>query len=285
MSIKYTGFADEVSFDIDVQIAVTLQAGWNSIEIRNIGIENVCSVEPEIWKDAFAKLQEAGIIVSGFGSKLGNGSRPLSSDLKLDLDELKNAIPYMKECGTNLIRIMSYPNMKPPLEEKEWKKEVFRRLRKMAEIAEDNGIILGHENCCGYASDEPEKFIETMEAVNSPAFKLIFDTGNTTSGENGYEKTWKYYKECREHIVHIHIKSKKMNENGKWIKCYPDEDPIQKRILSDAIKNGYQGWISIEPHLTPNKDIEFKSDEWHKSADIYVEYTQRLEKLINNLNK
>jgi sugar phosphate isomerase/epimerase len=285
MDYRYTGFADEVSSDLGVQIETTKRAGWSSIELRKVGKKNVCALEPDEWKHASETLKAAGITVAGFGSALCNWGRPISSDFQADIDDLTRAIPYMKDAGTNLIRIMSYPNARPePWDVADWKKEVFKRLRELARIAEDNDIILGHENCSGYASLSPENYLETVDAVNSPNFKLTFDTGNNTghSGE-GYAGTWAFYEACRDHIVHIHIKSFKKSEDGEWKTCFPDEDPVQTRILADAVSRGYNGWISIEPHLTAAIHAGVQSEDWQKSADVYVEYTQRLEKMMASM--
>ena len=44
-----TGFADEVSSNIDDQIRVTKELGWNAIEARSIGESNIHDIEKE-WK-------------------------------------------------------------------------------------------------------------------------------------------------------------------------------------------------------------------------------------------
>ena len=49
---------------------------------------------------------------------------------------------------------MSYPN--DGLDERSWRDEVFRRMKALVNIAEQEGIILGHENCDGWGSQSPE---------------------------------------------------------------------------------------------------------------------------------
>ncbi|MCJ8330964.1 MAG: sugar phosphate isomerase/epimerase [Lentisphaeria bacterium] len=281
MAFRYTGFADEANKDLREQCKITKEAGWDSIELRGINGTNVGSLEPDQWKEAWAILQEEGITVAGFGSQLCNWARPITTDFQVDLDELQRCIPYMKESGADTIRIMSYPN--DGLSVDDWKAEVFRRIKELATIAEANGIILGHENCNGYAGDGPDECLEMLEAVNSPALKLIFDSGNNTVHDSNNESTWTYYEAVREHIYHVHIKAAKPDADGKWAMCYPDEDPVQARILADLKATNYDGWISIEPHMHATVHTGKEVSDEEAAKESYIEYTRRLEKIINAL--
>ncbi len=284
MAFKYTGFADEASKTLTKQIEATKEAGWSSIELRLVDGKNVCDLNDEEWARVWQKLQDAGITVAGFGGQIANWARPITNDFQTDLAELKRAIPHMKQAGTNLIRIMSYPNPTDnPWNRDEWRDEVVRRLRLLTPIAEENGIILGHENCSGYGGLGPKEYLELVEMVDSPSLKLIFDTGNNSQHDQDIEATWRYYQACRDQIVHVHIKSYKPGPDGKMATCFPDEDPVQKRILADLKATGYDGWLSIEPHLAAaihaGKDV---ADE-DKAKSVYIEYTKRLERLIATL--
>ena len=70
-------------------------------------------------------------------------------------------------------------------------------------MAEDGGILLLHENCYGWAGQGPEQTIELIETVNSPALKLIWDTGNPVPHN---QDPWEFYSAVKEHIVYVHIK-------------------------------------------------------------------------------
>jgi len=284
MGFRFTGFADEASRTLAQQIEATKAAGWSSIELRLIDGKNVCDLNDEEWGAAWAKLQAAGITVAGFGGQIANWGRPITTDFNKDLEELKRSIPHMRQAGVTQIRIMSYPNDKDtPWPVEQWKEEVFSRLRKLATIAEAEGVILGHENCNGYGGIGPAEYLELAKAVNSPALKLIFDTGNNSQHDGDIESTWRFYQACRREIFHVHIKAYKPDADGKLVTCYPDEDPVQRRILADLKATGYDGWISIEPHMAAaihaGKDVK---DE-DKAKSVYIEYARRLEKLIAGL--
>ena len=180
MPFKFTGFADEAEKTLDAQISTLKECGWSAIELRLLGGKNVCDLTDDEWATTRDRLADEGIEIVGFGGQIANWARPVTSDFQKDLDELRRVAPRMREAGTRFLRIMSYPNDKDaPLSKEAWKAEAVRRIRELATIADGEGIILGHENCNGYGAT-PEGFLELVESVNSPAFKLIFDTGNNS---------------------------------------------------------------------------------------------------------
>lgn len=284
MPFQYTGFADEAEKSLDGQISTLKEVGWSAIELRLIDGKNVCDLSDEGWGSVKDQLAAAQIKIVGFGGQIGNWARPITSDFQKDIDELKRVAPRMREVGAKFLRIMSYPNpTEHPWSRENWRTETVRRIRALAPIAEDGGIILAHENCSGYG-ESPEGFLELIEAVNSPAFKLIMDTGNNSLHHNDNEATWDYYRRCREEIVHVHIKSAKPNpEGGDWITCHVDEDPVQRRIIEDLEKTGYDGWLSIEPHIKAAIHAGQDVDDSGEGRAVWVEYTRRLEKLVNEV--
>lgn len=281
MAFYFCGFADEAGKTLDEQIEVTKAAGWSAIELRLVDGTNVCNIDDNAWAVVRDKMAQAGMTIAGFGSAIANWARPITSDPAVDMEDLKRAIPRMKEVNCPLIRIMSYPNdTDNPLSDADWHKEVVKRLRPLTKLAEDNGIILGHENCNGYASIGPQQFMEVAAELDSPAFQLIFDTGNTTLHDSSREATWAFYQQCRDRIVHVHIKSYKPDAEGKWGTCYPDEDEMQAKILADLKRTDYDGWLSIEPHLAAAIHAGKDVDDATAAREIYLEYTRRLEAMV-----
>lgn len=284
MPFKFCGFADEAGKTLAEQIAVTKELGWTGLEIRLLEGKNFCDLDDDTFYAAYDTINANGIKVVGFGSQIANWSRPITTDFQKDVDELKRNIPRMNRVGAKLIRVMSYPNAKEtPWAEWDWKKEVFRRLQKLAKIAEDGGVILAHENCNGYGGIGPKQALELVAEINSPAFKLIIDTGNTTLHDQSQEATWEYYRQTIEHTIHVHVKAAKAGPDGKFATCYPDEDPVQARIFGDLKKRGYDGWLSIEPHLAAAVHAGQDVVDPKKNAAIFVDYGRRLMKLVQAL--
>ena len=77
----FTGFADEVSGNIDVQIKATKELGWKFIEARNIEGENITDITDEKFEELYNRLLKADIKISCFGSKVANwGKSPYKEE-------------------------------------------------------------------------------------------------------------------------------------------------------------------------------------------------------------
>jgi sugar phosphate isomerase/epimerase len=276
--MKYCGIADEAGESLELQIRAHKELGWSAIEPRNIGRTCITDLSDAEFDSVLEQLDAAGQQVVGFASQIANWARPINGDLQVDIDELQRAIPRMQRCGAKFIRTMSYPNSKEsPLSDRDWGDEVVRRFQKLAAIAVDGGVTLVHENCHGWGSQGPEKALELIERVDSPALKLVFDTGNERNRD-----TPAYFRAVREHIVHVHIKAWK---RGQEANCFPDEgDSGVDEILRDLIADGYDGYLSIEPHMVAVIHLGKSADEEPEVAyRLYVEYGRRLEQLVELL--
>ncbi len=246
--MQFAGFADEVSGDIDRQVQAIQALGWHGIELRLVGKGlHVDDADEATFARIAEALEAAGIRVVAYGSQIANWSRRISGDLALDVAELRRLIPRMRRTGTEIVRVMSYPN--DGWSEREWKAEVLRRFRELVRIAEDGRVVLAHENCDGWAGQGPRQTLDLLDAIASPALKLIYDTGNPVA--HGQDP-WAYYLAVREQVVHVHIKDyvRDAAAPGGYRATLPGEGAGQIReIVTDLKRRGYGGWYSIEPHI------------------------------------
>jgi sugar phosphate isomerase/epimerase len=276
--MKFAGFADEASLDIEGQISVTKELGWQGIEIRRVGEKvHFDDVDDDEFKRIKEKLDEGGIYIPCYGSQIANWARPVTGDFDLDVQELKRIMPRMQQTKTPYVRIMSYPNK--GLEEGEWKKEVLRRIKELSKMAEDGGVVLVHENCDGWANLGPEQTLEMLSVVNSPALKLVFDTGNpVVHNQDAFE----FYQKVKDHVVHMHIKDYVKESGDKEKAVYPGEGQGQvQKIVQDLIKSGYDGWYSMEPHMASVIHAGQESDNADAARQIYLQYAKTFEKIYN----
>jgi sugar phosphate isomerase/epimerase len=116
--------------------------------------------------------------------------------------------------------------------------------------------------------------------VDSPALKVVFDTGNpVTYGQN----SWAYYQSVKKDIVYVHIKDAKYVEGGEelYVMC-GDGDGYVKEIVADLLGNGYDGGISIEPHLAAVIHTGETNDP-AKLYDSYTAYGRRLMEIVDEV--
>jgi sugar phosphate isomerase/epimerase len=300
--IKLTGIADEAGASLDVQIKAHQELGWDSIESRGVEIDGVKGNLHEIPEPVFdkvcARLEEAGMKVSGFGSLIGNWGKKITDDFSITEAEINRAIPRMERLGAKLIRVMSYAVCKSEggadLEE-QFADERIKRMRMINQRFADAGITVVHENCMNWGGMSPSYVKRMAEAV--PGMKWVFDTGNPVFIDDrdrpGHKQdAWEMYQAVKPFMAHVHVK------DGRWVKekndaeyTYPGEGEGQTlRIMEDLVKTGYSGYISIEPHVAvvfhgagaaDELSPEQKAREQYAS---YVRYGTMLKDMLVSLN-
>lgn len=287
---KLTGFADEASRDIDLQILATKDLGWAAISTRMVGNANIHDMPEEDFLAAADKLAAAGIIVPEFGSAIGNWGKKISSDFSITLAEIERAIPRMKRLGTPMIRIMSYAQEPWGADQNE--QERFRRLREIVKRFADEGLTAVHENCMNWGGFSAEHSLRLVEEV--PGLKLVFDTGNPVFQLDRAQPEpfpWQdpldFWLKVKDHVAHIHIKDC-INPVAADVEpeyTMPGHGQAKLReILTDAHKSGYKGWIAIEPHVaTVFHAPDPSAVDWDQCYSSYVEYGRQFVRLIATL--
>lgn len=278
-----TGIADEASPDLEQQIKVHKELGWNTIELRLIGKTNICEIDEDSFGQVCELLNKEGMDAICFASPIANWARSITADFSKDTEDLIRSAPRMRRLGTRFIRIMSYPN--DGLEDREWRREVFKRMRELARLAEEEDIVLVHENCSGWGGVSPQHQRELLEEIDSLNFQIVFDTGNPVGEGHAREETWDFYQSARPFIKHIHIKDCRQDEKGEVIYTFPGEGwSMVREILKDALKSGYQGAFSIEPHITAQIHLGNVPAAGDNPVEVYLEYGRRTNKLLDELS-
>ena len=282
-----TGFADEAAADIDGQIAATKALGWSNIESRAIDGVNIHDLSDERFDEVARKLDEAGVKINCFGSAIANWGKSVESeeDFAKDMEQVRRAIPRMKRLGTKLVRIMSYAVLKDRPPEDQMKEKRFERVRAITGEFLAAGIQPVHENCMNYGGMGWSYTLEVLE--NVPGLKLVFDTGNPIFTDDRTkpmpwpkQDVWEFWRAVRDHVVYIHIKHGTMVD-GKMVYAYLDEGPDSSiRVIEDAAARGYDGGISIEPHLLHVFHDPQGNPDPKRCFDGYVEYGRRTERIV-----
>ncbi len=284
-----TGFADEAATALAGQIKATKTLGWKAIESRNIDGRNIHDLDDAAFDAACAELQAAGIEINCFGSAIANWAKDVRKvgDFERDLEQTRRAIPRMQRLGTKLLRIMSYAVVPDAPAWDQQAPERFRRLREIVGMFLDAGIQPVHENCMNYGGMGWTYTLRLLD--NVPGLKLVYDTGNpiftadrTRPEPMPCQSAWAFYSQVREHVTYVHIKDGTFDAaTRKTVYTWPGEgqgDVV--RICEDLVRRGYDGGISIEPHMgAVFHDPSIKTDDEGRFA-MYVEYGQRMERIL-----
>jgi len=281
-----TGFADEVSSNIEDQIRVTKELGWNAIEARSIGKSNIHDISDADFENVCKVLLDNRIHINCFGSTIANWSKKISDPFEISLQEVERTISRMQCLNVKLVRIMSYARC-PGSEQ--YAEERFRRLKVICDKFLDAGITPLHENCMNYGG---MSWMHTLELIkNIPGLRLVFDTGNPVISKD-YSKTedrkqdsLEFFKKIHEHVEHIHIKDAFLDRDKECFVFPGEGDAKIVDILKELKHMNYNGGISIEPHMASVfHDPDAGVSSFEESYKIYIEYGKRLMGLLENID-
>lgn len=277
----FSGISDEAGQAIETQIQAHRELGWRHLELRLVDGQNITAISDAQFDEVCAKVTGAGMTVSCFGSAIANWARPITCDPRIDIEDLKRAIPRMKRFGTPFIRVMSYPNDKDhPLPEPEWRAEAIRRMKALARIAEDGGIVLAHENCSGWGGLSAANSNILLGEVDSPALKVVYDTGNPVTYR---QNAWEYYLAVFRDIVYVHIKDAQIVDSEEVYTYCGEGDGCVREVVGDLLMKGYDGGFSIEPHLAAIIHTGARTDDASKLYETYTEYGRRLMRIVEEV--
>lgn len=235
----FSGFADEISPDFDEQLECLNELGIKYLELRGAYGKNVSEFSDEMLDRLSEKLEKSGIGISAIGSPVGKYE--ITEDYSIQLERFCRIIDIAKKMKTRYIRIFSY--FMKPCDFEKYKDEVIRRLFGFVKIAENEDIILLHENEKDIFGENAENCKYIFDNIKSPNLKGIFDPANFV--QCGVD-TLKAFELLKEHIVYMHIKDALPNGEvvpaGMGIGRLPE---IFGRLNAD----GYEGFVSLEPHL------------------------------------
>lgn len=286
------GVGDEAAHTIEGQIQASRELGWNQLEMRGVEVAgfakaNLHEIPDKAFDICVQKLESAGLEVYCFGSTIMNWAKTIDTPWDITLAEVKRAIPRMKRLGTRFVRIMS---LKPKDDEYRIPTVVFERTREVTQRFLDAGLQPVHENCMNYGGMSWQHALELLDKV--PGLKWVFDTANPIFNSDRSQPKpwpkqdpWEFWTHLRDHTAHIHVK------DATWNPARNDADynwPGEGAgrvgdILKDALGRGYDAGISIEPHMV----VVFHDAASEAQGDAmranYVEYGQRLRKLIDEV--
>lgn len=239
-TFTFTGFSDEVSFDVIEQFEALNKLGISHFEPRMIGDKNIIKLSDEEVMKLAETMKTYGISASSIGSPIGKIQ--ITDDFEPHFEEFKRTVAIAKRLSVPYIRMFSFFVEEDKADAVT--DEVIEKLSRMVAYAEKEGVTLLHENEKGIYGNIARRCKVLFDRIQSPFFKAVFDFSNFVECA---EDTLNAYELLKEHIAYIHIKDCK---NGGGVVPAGYGDGHLKEILSDLAKNGYEGFVSLEPHLT-----------------------------------
>ena len=244
--IRLSAFADEISPDLDEQIAVLSSEKVRFLDLRGVWNTNVLDLSDQQVTRVKETLDAHGIGVAAIGSPIGKV--PIDSSFNEHLHLFERAITVAQALQTPYIRIFSfYPpaaSDRGAVNPAEYRDEVLRRLREMTARARAAAVILLHENEKDIYGDTIVRCVDLLQGINDAHFQAVFDPANFIQcGQTPYPDA---YEAVRPWLRYVHVKDARSDGSvvpaGEGVSHWPE---LLQRLRAD----GYDGFLSLEPHL------------------------------------
>ena len=237
-----SGFADEISPDLDEQVALVTRLGLRYVELRSAWDVNVLDLDGDQLCRVKTTLDGAGLGVSSIGSPIGKIA--ITDDNAPHLERMRHAADVAKLFGAPYIRMFSY-FMPAGADPDGYRDEVISRIADLAAIAEDAGVTLIHENEKEIFGDIPRRCLDIVQSVNSPALALTWDNANFV--QCGVRPFAEAYPLLAQHVAYLQVKDA-LAADGTVVPAGEGDGEFRQTMRAFAAA-GFDGFVSLEPHL------------------------------------
>ena len=239
--------SDEISQDPAVAIALAKEHGLDGVELRSVWDTPVELLSPE--KTALLKnmLSEAGLKVSGIASSFLKEDWGVDDRAKFD-----RLVKACHEYGCNHMRSFSF-----------WRSDDYTD-EKFAEYLSVYDELLGSEGLTLMLENDPSVNLSTglelARFFGKHTFKnigILWDPGNDiyTCG-NTVKPYPDEYNALRGAVRHVHIKDAVHNGTEGVGVALGDGWVDFEGQLTALARDGYTGWVALEPHFRLDGTID-----------------------------
>ena len=278
--ITISGFADEIDMNLDKQIEVITKLGINHIEMRGVNGKGLVEYPLEEVKEIKKTLDEHGIRLSSVGSPIGKIK--IEDDFEPHFELFHHTVEIAKIMEAPYIRMFSF-FIDPEKDPADYRDAVMERMGRMVAYAKEQGVILLHENEKDIYGDVAPRCLDPMKEFYCDNFKAVFDFANFVQCK---QNTLEAYEMLKPYIAYVHIKDA-VWADGSVVPAGTGDGNV-KEILGMLKASGYQGFLSLEPHLAEFAGfsaLEKEGSIGHKltGEEAYTLAYTSLQKVLNEL--
>lgn len=254
-----TGFGDEIADALDTQMEVMGGLDIRYIETRGIDGKNIAAYTAKEAKEVIARMKDKGFGVSALGSPFGKIG--IKDDFDAHLENFKRSIEVAHAMETRYIRMFSFympENEDPAI----CRDEVMARLAKFVEVNKGSGIQLLHENEKAIYGDTPERCLDILKTFEGDIL-CTYDPSNFV--QCGVDNKHAFAL-LGDRVHYMHIKDSVYVNNSEVVdhgfenvsdahRPAGQGDGCVEWVLRQLAERNFEGFASIEPHLSNNHNI------------------------------
>jgi sugar phosphate isomerase/epimerase len=124
-------------------------------------------------------------------------------------------------------------------------------MRALADVAEEQDVVLLHENEKEIYGDVPQRVLDIVESVGSPALRLAWDSANFVQvGVRPYSEG---YAMLRPYLDYLQVKDA-VAATGEVVPAGQGDGELHETLRA-LRADGYEGFVSLEPHLASAHEL------------------------------
>ena len=258
---KLSVITDEITQDLGHALEIaSREFGLGYVELRTLWDKNIINLDEKEIGEVRRLLKKYELQVTDIASPLFKTDWPEAPRSKYSPEKpqygadypfaqqgevLERAVAAAKALGTERVRCFDFWRLE---DEKPYRAAMDEKLREFSAAAGVKGItlLLENEGACSTATGAEAG--RTMQAVQSPYFKLNWDPGNAAErGEIAYPDG--FSKVPKDRIGHMHCKDVKRKADGGFEWAAMGRGIIDYAGQFKAmLQMGYKGTMSLETH-------------------------------------
>jgi 3-dehydroshikimate dehydratase len=273
--IHLSAFADEISSDLNEQIAILEEEKIRHIELRSVWGVNVLDLDNQQIAEIEHVLQAHGIQVAAIASPIGK--MPVDASFEEYLRRFERAMELARRFHTPYIRLFSFY---PPAtaasgtNPANYRDEVLSRSRFIVELAQKADLILLHENEKEIYGDSLEHNLDLWRSIKSPSWRMAFDPANFLQCQvQPYPAA---YHALKPWLEYVHVKD--VAADGTLVPAGLGEARWPE-FLQELRASGYDGILALEPHLQSSGQFQGFS-----GPELFCTASHALQHLLQAMN-
>lgn len=248
MRFRVSGFGDEISDELSVQLGVMSDLGVDALEPRRVQLpggdtKNIVEMSDAELRVMRRMLDDHGMGCSQIGSPVGKA--PLMSDLRVQFRQLEGAVRAAHALDAAYIRVFGFqPAQGDPLPAD--RPAALDQFQRMAEhlATLDPHITLSLENEHDLYDDTPAACAEFL-ALDGAPISMCFDPGNfVRAGVRPFDEAWPVLGAATRMI---HVKDYAIGI-ADWAPAGAGDGQLAD-VLGAADPEAV-AYLSVEPHLS-----------------------------------
>ena len=232
---------DEISHDLEVALDVLTEEGIEYLDLRGIWGKNVTGLDDDEAAKAKDMIERRGFQVTAISTPIGKTQ--ITDDFEPDIARFQRALELATLLGAPYVRVFSY--YVADAEAETFRGEALNRLRHLCTMAQPHNIVLAHENEeGGFCAWRPEECVAFHQALPDN-FRALFEP--CSFAVMNYEPAVDALPQLRPYIAYVHVRDTERGTTRYGV--VGEGDVGWREILSELKQSGFQGYLTLEPHL------------------------------------